>query len=256
MGQARERRARRLHRMVIFPRMTDIVTAVSQPLEAVDDLALVRQAQRGNAAAFAALMRRYNRRLYRTARAILRDDAAAEDALQEGYVAAYRHLGDFRGDAQVATWLTRIVVNQALQALRKKRSERVVALFDEAADPAEGADAVTESPSGTPENALLRTEIRRLIERKIDALPASYRAVFMLREVEDLTVDETASVLGIPAATVRSRLFRAKARLRESLAQELDMAVEDLFGFDGERCDRLVRAVLSRIDASPVHPSG
>jgi RNA polymerase sigma-70 factor (ECF subfamily) len=222
----------------------------------VDDLALVQHAQRGNTAAFAALMRRYNRRLYRTARAILRDDAAAEDALQEGYVAPYRHLDDFRGDAQIATWLTRIVVNQALQALRKTRREQVVVLFDDAADGADVSPPTEESQLGTPERALLRTEMRHLIERKIDELPASYRAVFMLREVEDLTVDETAGVLGIPPATVRSRLFRAKARLRESLAQELDMATEDVFGFAGERCDRMVRAVLARIGADQVHPSG
>ena len=96
---------------------------------------------------------------------------------------------------------------------------------------------------------MLRAEMRRLIERKIDELPEGYRTVFMLREVEDMTVEETATALGIPAATVRSRLFRAKARLRESLAEELDTATQDVFGFDGERCDRIVRAVLARITA-------
>jgi RNA polymerase sigma-70 factor (ECF subfamily) len=233
------------------------MTALSKPRDAADDPELVRQVQRGETAAFAVLMRRYNRRLYRTARAILKDDAAAEDAVQEGYVAAYRHIGEFRGDAQFGTWLTRIVVNQALQALRRTRREQVVVLFDEPPEERAADEDLAHSLSpGTPEKTMLRAEMRRLIERKIDELPEGYRTVFMLREVEDMTVDETAIALGIPGATVRSRLFRAKARLRESLAEELDMATQDVFGFDGERCDRIVRAVLARIDAGTVHPTG
>ena len=237
--------------------MADTMIALSKALETADDPSIVAEVRRGNAAAFAVLMRRYNRRLYRTARAILKDDAAAEDALQEGYVAAYRHIGEFRGEAQLATWLTRIVVNQALQALRRNRREQVVVLFDEtAAEAAESGAAAESPPSAIPENAMLRTEMRRLIERKIDELPEAYRTVFMLREVEDMTVDETAAALGIPAATVRSRLFRAKARLRESLAQEMDVATQDVFGFDGARCDRVVQAVLVRLETGPPHPTG
>ncbi|HXR56585.1 MAG TPA: RNA polymerase sigma factor [Casimicrobiaceae bacterium] len=231
------------------------MSALSKPLEALDDAALVLRVQRADAQAFAALMRRYNRRLYRTARAILKDDGAAEDAVQEGYVAAWRHIGEFRGDAQIATWLTRIVVNQALQALRRTRREQVVVLFDE--PPAERStdDANPDSLApGAPEKTMLRAEMRRLIERKIDDLPEAYRTVFMLREVEDMTVEETAAALGIPTATVRSRLFRAKARLREALAEELDTATQEVFGFDGERCDRIVAAVLARIGG--VHPTG
>lgn len=234
-----------------------IVELLTKPLEAADDVGLVRQVQHGSAPAFAVLMRRYNRRLYRTARAILKDDAAAEDALQEAYIAAYRHIDDFRGDAAIATWLTRIVVNQALQALRKTRRERVVILFEEAADEQHVTESVNDAPSpGTPETSMMRTEMRRLIERRIDALPDGYRTVFMLREVEDMTVEETATALGIPPATVRSRLFRAKARLREALAQELDVATQDVFGFDGERCDRIVRTVLERIAGASPHPIG
>jgi RNA polymerase sigma-70 factor (ECF subfamily) len=238
------------------------MTALSRPLEGLDDPGLVEQVQRGNTNAFAALMRRYNRRLYRTARAILMDAAAAEDALQEGYVAAYRHIGEFRGDAQIATWLTRIVVNQALQALRKVRREQVVVLFDDRyAEHAEDPDNATAAAAAStrfagPEKAMLRSEMRRLIERKIDELPEGYRTVFMLREVEDMSVDETAAALRIPAATVRSRLFRAKARLREALAQEMDIATQDVFGFDGERCDRIVRTVLARLDDASPHPTG
>lgn len=222
-------------------------------LDAQDDAALVQQVQRGQQAAFGVLMRRYNRRLYRTARAIVKDDGGAEDALQEAYVAAYRHIGEFRGDSAFGTWLTRIVVNQSLQALRKSRRERVVVPFGDSADD-EGPE-VADEPEYTPESLMLRTEIRRLVERKIDELPAAYRTVFMLREVEDLTVEETAAALDIPSATVRSRLFRAKARLREALTQEMDVATQDVFGFDGERCDRIVRTVLARIAAAP-YPTG
>ncbi|HKU86274.1 MAG TPA: RNA polymerase sigma factor [Casimicrobiaceae bacterium] len=222
-------------------------------LDTLDDAGLVQQVQRGQQAAFGALMRRYNRRLYRTARAILKDDGGAEDALQEAYVSAYRHIGDFRGDAAVGTWLTRIVVNQSLQALRKSRRERVVVPFGDS--DADDLPEVADDPQYTPESLMLRTEMRRLVERKIDELPEAYRTVFMLREVEDLTVDETAAALDIPAATVRSRLFRAKARMREALAQEMDVATQDVFGFDGERCDRIVRTVLGRIAAAP-HPTG
>jgi RNA polymerase sigma-70 factor (ECF subfamily) len=223
------------------------VDALPAPLDAVDDAGLVRNAQRGNTAAFGSIMRRYNRRLYRTARAILKDDARAEDALQEAYIAAFRHLNDYRGEAALGTWLTRIVVNQALQALRATRRERVVVPFDES-DKDHEAMNVPDAQGTTPESALLGAETRALIERNIDALPQVYRTVFMLREVEELTVDETASALDIPAATVRSRLFRAKVRLREALAQEMDAATQAAFGFDGARCDRIVRSVLARLD--------
>ena len=235
------------------------MAALPVPLDAADDSRLVEQVRHGDDAAFAVLMRRHNRRLYRTARAILKDDAAAEDALQEAYVAAYRHLDRFRGDSGLATWLTRIVVNQALQALRRTRREQVVVLFDDPADDPDAEAASLDFPSrttGTPETAMLRAEMRRLIERKIDELPEVHRTVFVLREIEDMTVEETAGALAIPAATVRSRLFRAKARLRESLAQEMDIAIHDVFGFDGARCDRIVEAVLSRLRSGPPHPTG
>ena len=225
------------------------------PPDAANDDSLVRDVRRGSPTAFGAMMRRYNRRLYRTARAILKDDSLAEDALQEAYLAAFRHMDEFRGDAALGTWLTRIVVNQALQALRRTRRDRVVVPFEES-DAQHEALNVADSPDTGPENMLLRAQTRRLIERNIDALPEGYRTVFMLREIEDLTVEETAAALDIPPATVRTRLFRAKARLRESLAQQMDVATQDAFGFDGERCDRIVRTVLDRIETGLMHPTG
>lgn len=209
---------------------------------------LVAAAGRGDASAFEVIMRHYNRRLFRTARAILRDDAAAEDALQEAWVAAWRSVAGFRGEAGVSTWLTRIVVNEALQTLRRTRPERVVVHLDGRDHDGELAETIPEpAAQATPEKAMQQTEMRQLIERRIDELPEAFRAVFILREVEELSVEETASCLDLPEATVRTRLFRARARLRESIARELDLAVHDAFGFAGARCDRTVRHVLDRI---------
>jgi len=195
--------------------------------------------------AFEAVMRQHNGRLFRVARAILKDDTEAEDALQDAYLEAYRHLGEFRGDAQLSTWLTRIVVNQSLMRLRRQKRERVVVPFDgpEEREEVDVADENAEPPS----SAAMRAEVRRLLERRIDELPIAFRTVFVMREVEDMTVDETAECLGIPPATVRTRLFRARSLLRTALARDVDSATVDVFGFAGARCDRIVAAVLSRI---------
>src|SRR5687767_5893159 len=194
-------------------------------------------------------MRRYNTRLFRTARAILKDDAEAEDALQDAYLEAYRHLHEFRGEAQLSTWLTRIVVNRSLMSLRsQKRHRNVVAIDGRELPGAEGAEIdVEDVRAEAPSDAASRGEVRRLLERRIDELPLDFRTVFVMREVEDMTVQEIAACLGIPDATVRSRIFRARARLRASIARDMDMAASDAFSFDGARCDRIVAAVLSRL---------
>ena len=200
----------------------------------------------GPEAAFEAVMRQHNGRLFRVARAILKDDSDAEDALQDAYFEAYKHMGDFRGDAQLSTWLTRIVVNQSLMGLRRQRRHRVVVPFEQQdeREQVEVADENAEPPS----SAALRAEVRQLLEQRIDELPVAFRTVFVMREVEDMTVDETASCLGIPPATVRTRLFRARALLRAALARDIDTATVDVFGFAGARCDRIVAAVLARIN--------
>jgi len=216
----------------------------------LDDDALLRRIRVGDRDAFSDLMRRYNRRLYRVARSVLRDDAEAEDALQDAYLQAYRALPGFRGESALGTWLTRIVVNAALMRQRKNgRLADVIELgadfgSDDAILPRDRLDEPAQ-----PELAALRAQTRRLIETGIDKLPAAFRTVFMLRAVEELTVEETAATLDIPAATVRTRYFRARAMLREALAREIDFAIEDAFGFDGARCDRIVDAVRRRLDA-------
>jgi RNA polymerase sigma-70 factor (ECF subfamily) len=205
-------------------------------------------------AAFEAVMRRHNGRLFRVARAILKDDAEAEDALQDAYMDAYRHMGDFRGESQLSTWLTRIVVNQSLMRLRRQKRERVIVPFandrSEESQEMDVADVNAELPS----KAAMRAEVRRLLEQRIDELPVAFRTVFVMREVEDMTVEETAESLGIPPATVRTRLFRARALLRDSLARDIDNATVDVFGFAGARCDRIVATVLARIRETQPNP--
>lgn len=220
---------------------------MAPPVAAEADLA--ERIARGDHAAFEALMRRHNAMLFRVARSIVRDDGEAEDALQDAYLEAYRHIADFRGTARLSTWLTRIVVNAALMRLRAQRRHRVVVPIDgDRADDAEApprelADERVEPPS----SAALRAEIRRALERRIDELPVAYRTVFVLREVQDLSVEETAEALAIPPATVRSRLFRARALLREALARDIDTATGDVFAFAGARCDRIVAGVLAAV---------
>jgi RNA polymerase sigma-70 factor (ECF subfamily) len=198
------------------------------------DAEIARQVAAGDHAAFALLMRRYNRLLYRTARAILKDDAEAEDALQEAYLLAFRAIGRFRGEAKLSTWLVRIVANEALGRLRKRARPAPVAILDE-------------TSRDEPERAAVRAEAMRLLESKVDCLPDAFRAVFVLRGLEDLSVEETAAALDIPEATVRSRYFRAKSLVREALASEIDAAFDDAFTFGGARCDRMVAAVMARL---------
>lgn len=158
--------------------------------------------------AFAQLMRRHNRRLFRTARAILRDDAASEDALQEAWLHAYHAMDAFRGEAKLSTWLVRIVVNEALA--RRRKEQRRVGLAQEA----EQATRWQDEPEGMAE----RGELRHRLAEKIGALPEAFRAVFLLRAVQELSVEETAAALHIPETTVRTRFFRARRQLREALS--------------------------------------
>ena len=213
------------------------------------DAELAARAARGDQLAFERIMRRHNRTLFRTARAILRDDGDAEDALQEAYLQAYGAMGQFRGDAKLSTWLARIVANQALQRLRKReRRAQILPLQQRDAETAleEPADVRNDN---APEAAAHSGELRRALETQIDALPDSYRAVFMLRAVEELTVEETAEILDIPPTTVRTRFFRARSLLREALALKIDLACEDAFAFAGERCDRVVAFVLNQLNS-------
>ncbi len=227
---------------------------MTEPLKQVlspqaSDAELARAVGRGERAALELLMRRHNRALFRTARAILRDDADAEEALQDAYLQAFGAIGGYRGEAKLSTWLARIVANQALQRLRKRVRRAEILPMQPAVDAAALNELPDEAMDKSPERSAQRAQTRRLLEAQIDALPDAYRAVFVMRAVEELSVEETAQVLSIPEATVRSRFFRARSLLREALASQIDQAYEDAFGFDGERCDRIVERVLERVEA-------
>lgn len=200
---------------------------------------LIARILSGDMRALEALMRAHNRTLYRTARAILRDDAEAEDAVQEAYLQAYRMLGSFRGESKLSTWLTRIAANEAL--MRRRRNVR------QAMPPTDVEPDDLASAEPGPEAMAERRGTRRLLETHIDALPDPYRAVFVMRAVEELSVEETAEALGIPEATVRTRYFRARGLLRKWMAGEVDLALGEAFAFAGARCDRIVRRVLAAL---------
>lgn len=221
------------------------------PPEGLSELETAQRVAAGDEVVFEALIRRHNRMLYRVARAILKDDAEAEDALQLAYLQAYQGIADFRGQSKLSTWLTRIVVNQALMRVRQRaRHARVIPIDASGQEERDGLLEGADAEDQRPDARAMRAETRALIERSIDALPEAFGTVFMLRALEELSVEETAVCLGIPEATVRTRFFRARSLLRESLAHEIDIATSEAFSFDGERCNRIVSEVLGHIRLS------
>jgi RNA polymerase sigma-70 factor, ECF subfamily len=195
------------------------------------DAELVRHACEGSASALRLIVRRYNQRLYRVARAIVRDDTMAEDVMQEAYLSAFRNLAKFRGDASLATWLTRIVVNKATD--RRQRADILL--------PLDALDKID------PEVTAARSQIRHLLERAIDNLPEPFRVVFVMRMVEQLDTRETASALGLREETVKTRLHRAKALMRKQLQPTLASALTDPFPFQDPRCAAFTDALLARL---------
>ncbi len=219
--------------------------AAAERLNELDDEALAALARRKEKAALCQIMQRHNRRLYRIARSVLRDDSEAEDAVQEAYVRALTHLDQFRGDAGLSTWLTRIVLNEALGRLRQRRPLVDLAGIDAIND--QGERRVIFLPSarqeGDPEAAAARAEVRRVLERAVDQLPGPFRMVFVLREIEEMSTEETASHLGLRPETVKTRLHRARRLLRQSLEKTLSSALADVFPCAGSRCARITSAL-------------
>ncbi len=213
---------------------------------------LVSRARQGEPAAFREIIRRNNRHLFRTARSVLRDDAEAEDAVQEAYLRAFQALGGFRGDASLSTWLARIARNEALGRLRRRRSTTDLDAI-EAAQQGRGASILMfpTVQGGDPEGTAARREIRRLLEEAIDDLPDVFRPVLVARDVDGLSVEETAAILGIRPETVRTRLHRARRMLRGALDQRLGDTLRHAFPFDGARCERMTAAVLARLRLGP-----
>lgn len=221
-------------------------------LASATDAELVERAANGDELAFERIMRKNNRLLFRTARSILKSDAEAEDALQEAYLRAWRALSTFRADSKLSTWLVRIVINEALGRLRRRKSAQVIPMESlmESFDRPTQESSEEDDPNREPDRLAMRSQVRRLMEARIDLLPEAFRTVFMLRAVEELSVEEVAAALEIPEATVRTRFFRARSLLRESLSRDVDLVINDAFAFDGGRCDRIVANVLTKLAES------
>jgi RNA polymerase sigma-70 factor, ECF subfamily len=211
---------------------------------ALSDEEVVRRVQAGDAPLFEVLMRRYNPRLYRVARAILRDDAEAEDVMQHAYVEGYLHIGQFAGRSSFSTWLTKIAVYEALARIRRRGKER---LSDPFPDSAEDTMSTLKSPQPDPEQQALQGEVRVLLEAAIDALPVAYRSVFVLREVEGMGTADTAACLDVSGEVVKTRLHRARAMLRQDLLERAGVAASTAFSFHLSRCDRVVAAVFEQL---------
>jgi RNA polymerase sigma-70 factor, ECF subfamily len=207
------------------------------------DEQVVEHVLRGQTALFEVLMRRYNGRIYRAARAILRDDREAEDVMQQAYVNAYANLRQFDGRAKFSTWLTKIAIYESLA--RRRKRDRVESLD---ADPDGTSErSMAPSPRPDPEQLAFARELGDLLEAAVDRLPDGNREVFMLRQVEGLSTTETAQVLGVSDDVVKTRLSRARAALRRDLSDRAGLALDTVFSFHQARCDRIVATVFGRI---------
>ena len=223
--------------------------AVPVDYAAQDDHALVALVRGGQREAFRHIMQRCNQRLFRVARSVVGDDAEAEDVVQESYLRAYDKLDSFRGDAALLTWLTSIVLNEARGRLRKRHA--MVGLEQLDAAPPDAHQVIpfpSRFGSEDPAAAAARAQIRHLLEHAIDELPEAFRTVYVLREIEECTVEETASQLAIKPETVKTRLHRARRLLRTSLQGTLAATLSEAFPFMGQRCARMTEVVMARLE--------
>jgi RNA polymerase sigma-70 factor (ECF subfamily) len=225
--------------------MHKLATPVAAPAGAESlsgDMTLVRRALAREADACRAIIKANNQRLYRIARGVVRNDAEAEDIVQEAYLRAFASLSTFRGGSSLSTWLSRIVINEALGRLRKRR--RMVAMPD---NPEAQIIRFPLNPSDDPERTMAQRQILALVERATDSLPDVYRTVFVARVIEGFSMEETADLLGLRPETVKTRLHRARALVRKALDDEIGPVLLDAFPFAGRRCDRLTEAVMKRL---------
>jgi RNA polymerase sigma-70 factor (ECF subfamily) len=213
----------------------------------LDDAELVRLAVAGEGGAFRAIMQKYNQRLYRVARSILRNDSEAEDAVQEGYLRAFTHLGSFRGESSLSTWLSRIVMNEALGRLRSRRATVEIDAFERQETAAQIIPFPLASQSDDPERTMAQRELLNLVEQATNNLPEVYRIVFVTRVIEGMSVEDTAELLSIRPETVKTRLHRARRLVREQLDKQIGPVLMDAFPFAGRRCERMTGAVMKRL---------
>ncbi|MGV8855013.1 MAG: RNA polymerase sigma factor [Devosia sp.] len=218
-------------------------------MDGLDDVTLVELARDRNEMAIRTIVRRHNQRLFRAARSILRNDGDAEDVVQASYVKAFTHLESFRGEAQLSTWLTRIALNEALGRVRRQRPTTGIEQID--IESGRGGAQVIAFPTMQtpldPETEMSRMEVRQLLEQAVDELPALFRAVFVLRDIEGLSIEETAVQLALKPETVKTRLHRARRLLRTAIEAQMSGAFASLFPFDGARCVGMVDRVLARL---------
>jgi RNA polymerase sigma-70 factor (ECF subfamily) len=212
------------------------------------DIELVGRALARDAGAFRTIMQTYNRRLFRLARSILRSDSDAEDAVQEGYVRAFSHLDGFRGESTLSTWLSRIVINESLRLMRKRRPTTDLAAWENHVTDATIIPFPLNLGADDPERVMARQQILKLVEKATDDLPEVFRTVFVMRAIEGLTVETTAELLGVPAATVKTRLHRARRLVRAQLDRQVGTVLSDAFPFAGARCERMTHNVLRRFN--------
>jgi RNA polymerase sigma-70 factor, ECF subfamily len=217
--------------------------AATEPAEAE----LIARVRQRDEAAIRSIMRTNNRRLYRLARGILRDDSEAEDVVQETYVRAFTHLQDFRGDSSLATWLARIAMNEALGRLRRRRPGIEWTSLPPGALEAQIIQFPNSATSADPEKSMAQREIQQVVERAIDELPDAFRIVFITRVIEGMNVEETSEILGLKPETVKTRLHRARNLLRDNVEKRIGPVVMQAFPFAGRRCERLTDAVLKRL---------
>src|SRR5262245_11710927 len=211
------------------------------------DAEIVKRVRAGERALFEVLMRRHNQRVYRTVRAVVKDERDVEDVMQQAYVNAFTHLHQFEERSQFSTWLTRIVLNEAFGRRRKLQSESMASRpSDVDQDPGACMERITSSQPD-PERQAYAGELRRVLEEAIDALPDTYRTVFMLRDVEGLSTSETGEGLGLGEEAVKTRLHRARAMIRRSVRARIGGAAPGAFQFEAPRCDRVVAAVFARL---------
>ena len=220
------------------------LTEMATSQELLSDEEVVARVLDGETAMFEIVMRRYNQRLYRVARVILRDDGEAEDVMQDAYVRAYEHLAQFAGRAKFSTWLTRIAVHEALA--RQHRANRYQALEPTSEHEGDPMDRLA-SLAPNPEQQALRSEIRGLLEDAIEQLPDVYRTIFVLRDIEDMSTTDAAAILEITEENAKVRLHRARALLRKGLYERAGMERKEVFNFHAVRCDRVVKNVFDRI---------
>jgi RNA polymerase sigma-70 factor (ECF subfamily) len=216
-----------------------------------DDAELVRRALARDDTAFRTIMARHNRRLYRIARGILRNDSEAEDAVQEAYMHAFTHLNGFRGDSSLATWLARITMNEALGRLRKERPAADFESFEAQRHEAQIIPFPHSMAAEDPERTMAQREILQLVEQAADNLPEIFRTVFVMRVIEGMSTEETASLLDLQPETVKTRLHRARQMMRDKLDEQIGPLLMEAFPFAGRRCERLTSAVLKRLGLSP-----